>query len=87
MQELAKREGFRRMNGAVWKINKQQQYKRTRIADSYDIFVNRVLSGNPVFLRNPKQFADVIKYLEVMQNPDFAFLDIDVEYIGFKTLC
>jgi phage/plasmid-associated DNA primase len=84
LMELANRENLGRMNGSVWRANEQQPWKYTKTAESYETFVNSVLAGNRVFMRNPKKFADVIRYLEVMENPAFPFLKKNMDYIGFK---
>lgn len=79
---LCSSESFVRLDGFVWKAMHNKPWKYERLV-SYEDFINTHFKGNPVFLKNPRRFADVIKYMETIDHNDFPFMTKDLDYIGF----
>ena len=71
-----------RMNGHVWKVRDDKPWIYDQLS-SYEDFVNKEFSGNPLFVKNPRKFADVVKYMESIDNPSLPFLRKDLDHIGF----
>jgi hypothetical protein len=82
IMELCRGESFVRLDGFVWKAKRGKQWIYERLA-SYEDFINTHFKGNPVFIKNPRKFADVIKYMETVDHDDFPFMKKDVDYLGF----
>jgi hypothetical protein len=81
IMELCRNESFVRLDGYVWKASvKPWIYERMV---SYEDFINTHFKNNPVFIKNPRKFADVIKYMETVDHDNFPFMKKDVDYIGF----
>ena len=71
-----------RMNGHVCKVRKEQPWIYDRV-ESYEDFINTNFSGSSIFVKNPRRFSDVLKYMETIDNPRFPFLKKEADYIGF----
>ena len=80
---IAKTDSLGRRDGFVWKVHRDRPWIYHREA-SYEDFANSVFAGNPVFMRNPRRFADMLRYMESIAHPDFPFLKKDKAYIGFR---
>jgi hypothetical protein len=71
-----------RLDGFIWKACSSKPWIYDKVL-SYEEFVNTNFSGSNVFIKNPRKFADVLKYMETVDNPDFPFLKKDIDFIGF----
>ena len=79
---LCSGESFVRLDGSVWKAMQGKPWKYERLV-SYEDFINKHFKSNPVFVKSPRRFADVIKYMETVDHEDFPFMKKDLDYLGF----
>lgn len=82
IMELCRGELFVRLDGCVWKARDGKPWIYERLV-SYEDFINTNFKSNQVFLKNPRKFADVIKYMETVDHDDFPFMHKDVDCLGF----
>ncbi len=73
---------FFRLDGFVWKARSAEPWIYDKV-DAYEDFVNTHFKSHQVFMKNPRKFSDVIKYMEAVDHESFPFLKRDVDYIGF----
>ncbi len=66
----------------MWKAKGDKPWIYERLV-SYEDFINTHFSNNPIFLKNPRKFADVIKYMETVHHDNFPFMKKNADYIGF----
>jgi REP element-mobilizing transposase RayT len=83
MMDLCDGESFVRLDGFVWKARSDTPWIHDRLV-SYEEFINTHFRSNHVFMRNPKKFADVIKYMETVDHESFPFLKKNADYMGFN---
>ena len=81
--ELCHGESFFRADGFVWKAKKNKPWIYDKVA-SYENFINMYFHSNPVFVKNPKKFVDVVKYMETIQHQTFPLIKKCSDYVGFK---
>lgn len=82
IMELCRGESFVRLDGSVWKARPGKPWIFERLV-SYEDFINTHFKSNPVFIKNPRKFADVIKYMETVDHEDFPFMKKNVDCLGF----
>ena len=82
IMELCRGESFVRLDGCVWKARHGKPWIYECLA-SYEGFINNHFKSNPVFIKNPRKFADVIKYMETVDHEDFPFMNKDADCLGF----
>ena len=80
--ELCSGESFSRLDGFVWKARSDRSWIYDRLA-SYEEFINTHFKGSNVFVKNPRKFADVIKYMETVDHESFPFIRKNADNIGF----
>ena len=82
IMELCRGESFVRLDGSVWRARAGRPWIYERLV-SYEDFLNTHFKSNPVFIKNPRKFADVIRYMETVDHEDFPFMSKDVDCLGF----
>ena len=82
LMELCSVELFFRRKGFVLKARNNKPWRYDRVA-SYEDFINTYFKSNQVMMKNPRKFADAIKYMETVDHDSFPFLKKNTDYIGF----
>jgi hypothetical protein len=82
IMELCRGESFVRLDGSVWQARHGKPWIYERLL-SYEDFINTHFKSNPVFLKSPRKFADVTKYMETVDHENFPFMKKDPDYLGF----
>jgi len=82
LMEFCGNESYVRRDGFVWKAKLDKPWIYDKL-ETYDKFINTYFKSNPVFTKNPRWFADVIKYMETVDHESFPFIEKDIDYIGF----
>jgi len=82
MFDVCKKELLGRMKGYVWKSNSTSPWQYEKVG-TYTQFLNSYFAGTHVFVKHPKKFSEVLKYIEEIANPIFPFLETHLDYIGF----
>jgi hypothetical protein len=80
--ELCHNKSLFRLDGYLWKAKQNKPWIYERLV-SYEDFLNTYFDSSPVFIKNPRKFADAIKYMETINHKGFPFLKRNLDYIGF----
>ncbi|KAI8996036.1 bifunctional DNA primase/polymerase [Gaertneriomyces semiglobifer] len=80
---IAKRDSLKKYNNWIYRPleNKPCAYVKYL---SYQEWVNKVLRKNKIYVSAPKRHLDILKHLEMYNDPDLPFLQRDRNVIAFR---
>ena len=82
IMELCRGESYVRFDDFVWQARADKPWIYDKLA-SYEDFINTHFKSTTVFLKNPRKFADVIKYMKDVDHESFPFMKKDLDWLGF----